>query len=42
MHLDTYFRLWREHERADREDTQRMIIELEKLDTQLSRIGRGR
>ena len=31
-----------EHERADREYTQQMIIDLEKLDMQVSRIGRGR
>jgi hypothetical protein len=42
MHFDTYLRLWHEHERADREYTQRIIIDLEKLDMQLSRIGRGR
>src|SRR5215217_924481 len=37
MHFDTYFKLWREHDRADREYTQRMILDLAKLDLQLSR-----
>jgi hypothetical protein len=42
MHFDTYFRLWREHERAEQEYTRRMIVDLAKPDIQLSRIGRGR
>jgi hypothetical protein len=28
MHFDTYLRLWREHDRADREYTRRMILDL--------------
>lgn len=42
MHFDTYLRLWHEHDRADREYTQRMMLDLTKLDLQFSRIGRGR
>jgi hypothetical protein len=28
MHFDTYLKLWREHDRADREYTRRMILDL--------------
>jgi hypothetical protein len=42
MHFDTYFRLWREHQEADREHLRRMALDLDKLELQLSRIGRGR
>ena len=39
MQFDTYFRLWHEHDRAEQEYTQRMILDMHKLDIQLSRIG---
>ena len=42
MHFDTYFRLWREHQEADWEHLQRMIVDLDKLELQMSRIGHGR
>jgi len=42
MHFDTYLEVWHEHDRADREYTQRMMADLTKLDIQLSRIGLGR
>jgi hypothetical protein len=31
MHFDTYIKLWREHDRANREYTRRMILDLEVL-----------
>ena len=39
MHFQTYLRHWLEHDKADREYTATMLVDLEKLDSQLSRLG---
>lgn len=42
MHFKTYFRLWDEHDRAEQEHHLLMLADLEKINLQLSRIGRGK
>jgi hypothetical protein len=39
MHVETYVRLRLDHDRADRQHTEIMLADLEKMKSQLSKIG---
>jgi hypothetical protein len=39
MHLKTYMRLWREHDKAEQQYTEIMLADLKKMKSQLSRTG---